>query len=112
MTDSTIERVLQLFNRQSGSQTSGAVSRDITSGGVSFQAVGKTSTSTGTATVTVQVSNDNTNWLTLGTISLTTSTSDTTDGFAATGDWAYYRATLATTGTYNSPAGINLYMAN
>lgn len=112
MSDSTIERVLQLFNRKSGSQTSDVVSRDITSGGVSFQAVGKTSTSTGTATVTVQVSNDNANWLTLGTISLTTSTTDSSDGFVASGDWAFFRATLATTGTYDSPAGINLYMAN
>lgn len=46
-----------------------------------------------TATVLVQVSNDNTNWITLGTISLSGTTS-ATDGFASEAPWAYYRGNV------------------
>ena len=52
-----------------------------------------------TATVTVSVSNDNTNWLTLGVITLSGTTS-ATDGFASNAPWAYVRAATGTpTGT-------------
>lgn len=43
------------------------------------------------ATVLIQVSNDETNWLTLGTITLSGTTS-ATDGFAADAAWVYRRA--------------------
>ena len=44
-----------------------------------------------TATADIQVSNDGTNWLTLATITLSGTTSDT-DGFSSAANWAYYRA--------------------
>lgn len=44
-----------------------------------------------TATVVTYVSNDNTNWLTLGTTSLSGTTS-TSDGFSWTAQWKYLRA--------------------
>ena len=43
------------------------------------------------ATVNVEVSNDNTNWLVLGTITLSGTTS-ASDGFAAGAPWPYTRA--------------------
>jgi hypothetical protein len=52
-----------------------------------------------TATVLIQCSNDGTNWLTLGTITLTGTTS-ATDGFASAAPWAFVRANVtARTGT-------------
>ena len=58
----------------------------------SFQAIGSTSASTGAATVLIQVSNDGTNFITLGTITLSLTTSPSSDGFAANINWQYYRA--------------------
>ncbi len=73
-----------------------------TSGGKSgrktFQAV-VSGSGTVTATVLVQVSNDGTNWLTLGTITLS-GTTTATDGFASEGSWMNYRGNVtALTGT-------------
>lgn len=48
-------------------------------------------TGTVTATVLIQVSNDGTNWITLGTITLSGTTS-ATDGFASSAPWAYVRS--------------------
>lgn len=74
----------------------------------SFQAVGSTSASTGAATVLIQVSNDGTNYITLATITLTLGTSATSDGFAVTNNWEYYRANLsAISGT---GATVSVYM--
>ncbi len=44
-----------------------------------------------TATVLIQVSNDASNWITLGTITLSGTTS-ATDGFASSAPWAYVRS--------------------
>lgn len=73
-----------------------------------FQLIGATTASTGTATVTVQVSNDKTNWLTLGTISLSLTTSTTSDGFASDAAWAFFRGNV--TSISGTGAAVSLYM--
>lgn len=70
------------------------------SGERSFQAV-VTGTGTVTATVKIECSNDPTTqgWATLGTITLS-GTTTSTDGFVSNGAWAYYRGNVtALTGT-------------
>ena len=74
----------------------------------SFQAVGNTSASTGAATVLIQVSNDGTNYITLGTITLTLGTAATSDGFAVTNNWEYYRANVSAISGTN--ATVTVYM--
>lgn len=74
----------------------------------SFQAVGNTSASTGAATVLIQVSNDGTNYITLGTITLTLGTAATSDGFAVTVNWEYYRANVSAISGTN--ATVTVYM--
>lgn len=60
-----------------------------------------------TATVVIEVSLDGSNWLTLGTITLSGTTS-ATDGFASSAPWAYVRSRVsAITGT---SATVNCYM--
>lgn len=61
---------------------------------MTFQASGATTNGAGAATIVIQVSNDGSNWLTLGTISLTLSTTSSSDGFAADAPWAYIRANI------------------
>jgi hypothetical protein len=48
-----------------------------------YQASGTTSSGSGSATVAVQCSNDGTNWDTLGTITLTLSTTTSSNSFAS-----------------------------
>lgn len=50
-------------------------------------------TGTVTATVNIEVSNDNTNYLTLGTITLSGTTS-ASDGFASQAVWTYVRGNV------------------
>lgn len=57
----------------------------------SFQLIGSTTSGTGAVSVDVQVSNNNVNWLLAGTISLTLSTTPTSDGFAVNTKWLYAR---------------------
>jgi hypothetical protein len=86
--------------------TTGAAVLDKIPGGT-FQA---TITGTGTVgvTVTVQASLDATNWVTLGTITLS-GTTTATDGFVSLGEWVAYRAiTASATGTI---ASINVLMS-
>ena len=59
-----------------------------------FQAWGTTTAGSGAASILIQVSNDGTRWLTLGTINLTLSTSETNDGFASAADWPYVRGNV------------------
>lgn len=78
----------------------GAAIQDITPGGA-FQA---TIIGTGaiSCTVTIQASLDATNWLTLGTIALSGTTS-ATDGFSSIASWSSYRAVVtAATGIISS----------
>ena len=82
--------------------TTGTAVLDKIPGGT-FQA---TITGTGalTATVNVQASLDATNWITLGTITLS-GTTTATDGFVNLGEWVAYRAvTSGVTGTVSSIA--------
>lgn len=58
----------------------------------SFQAVGVMSASTGTANVVIEVSNDGTNYVTLGTINLTLTTSPSSDAFFTYTTYEFYRA--------------------
>lgn len=58
----------------------------------SFQAVGVMSASTGTASVVIEVSNDGVNFVTLGTIDLTLTTSPSSDAFFAYTTYDFYRA--------------------
>lgn len=65
---------------------------------ITFHARGKTSAGSGSATVLIEVSNDqgaSKTWHTLGTISLTLSTSYSADGFASNAPWKYYRARIS-----------------
>lgn len=59
-----------------------------------FQASGATTAGAGAVTVKVQVSNDNANWLDLGTISLTLSTGESSDGFASEASWGFVRGNV------------------
>lgn len=52
-----------------------------------------TGTGAVSATVKVQVSNDDSNWIDLGTITLSGTTSDT-DGFSSDAPWAYRRGNV------------------
>lgn len=80
--------------------STGSLVRDMVPGGA-FQA---TITGTGTVScvVTIQVSLDTVNWMTLGTISLS-GTTTASEGFTSHGSWYAYRAvTTAVTGTVSS----------
>ena len=59
----------------------------------SYQGV-VTGTGSVSATIVVEVSNDQTNWLTLGTITLS-GTTTATDGFSSAVPWAYTRGHLS-----------------
>ena len=61
----------------------------------SFQAIGTMSTGTGSSTIKIEVSNDGVNFITLGTIGLTLSTTAATDGFACSVTWAFVRANIS-----------------
>ncbi len=63
-----------------------------------YQVMGLTTGGAGAATVVVQVSNKNhpdvatdLDWMTLGTVTLTLSTTQTSDGFASNASWRYTR---------------------
>jgi hypothetical protein len=73
-----------------------------------FQASGLTTAGAGAATVKVQVSNDNTNWIDLGTISLTLSTSESSDGFVADAPWQFARGNV--TAISGTGASATLYV--
>lgn len=80
----------------------------------SFQAYGTTSAGAGAATILIQVSDvpvpveaTDVDWITLGTITLTLGTTQTTDGFAKDAPWRHYRAKVsAISGT---DASVNVY---
>lgn len=61
---------------------------------ITFQGYGTTTAGAGAATIKIQVSNNGTDWLDLGTISLTLSTTSSSDGFAAEAPWQYARANV------------------
>jgi hypothetical protein len=59
-----------------------------------FQGYGSVSASTGSATIKIQASNDGSNWLDLGTISLSLTTTASSDGFASDAPWKHVRANV------------------
>ena len=61
---------------------------------VSFHVSGKTTAGAGAATVKIQVSNDGLVWLDLATVTLTLSTTATSDGFATQAPWVFTRANV------------------
>jgi hypothetical protein len=66
---------------------------------ISFQASGLVTASTGSATVVIEASNEGDapleNWLAVGTITLSLTTSRSSDGFAATNAFNSYRARVS-----------------
>jgi hypothetical protein len=91
--------------KATGNQTGTAIS-DLKSGGA-FQA---TITGTGTVGTTVQIqcSLDAANWINLGSIVLS-GTTTATDGFNSIGQWAWYRA--VTTGSSGTITSIRVNMS-
>lgn len=77
-------------------------------GNRTFQADGTTSSGTGSATIKVQASNDNSNWIDLGTITLSLSTTSATDGFTSDAPWAFVRGNV--TAISGTGASVNLVM--
>lgn len=75
-----------------------------------FQADGTTSSGAGAATIVVEVSNNGSNWLTAGTITLTLSTTSSSDGFALDAPWVWVRGRVSaisgTGASVNLRAGI------
>jgi hypothetical protein len=59
-----------------------------------FQATGLTGSGAGSTSVDIEVSNDGVTYIVMGTISLTLSTTETTDGFASDATWRYVRANI------------------
>lgn len=64
-----------------------------------FQARGKTTAGAGAATIIIEASDfDNPgtgDWVTLGTITLTLSATNSSDGFTSDGPWKYVRARIS-----------------
>ena len=58
--------------------------------------------------VDIEVSNDQTNWITMGTISVTTD--GTTDGFTANASWKYVRSNCTTITETGSTPNITVTM--
>lgn len=76
--------------------------------GLSFHATGVVGASTGTAVINIECSNDNTNWMTLGAMTLSMTTSVISDGFDSVSGFGYYRAKVTTlTGT----ATVSVYVS-
>ena len=60
-----------------------------------FELVGQTSAGAGAASVDVEVSNDGVNWINLANISLTLSTTTSSDGTASSAAWRFVRGNVA-----------------
>ena len=71
-----------------------------------FQARGQTTAGAGAATILVEVSNDNSQWANLGTITLTLSTTTSTDGFASDAAWRYVRARISAISGTNAAVSV------
>lgn len=98
--------ITQLLNNATAGVTGNAAS--ISADKATFQVTGKTTSGTGAASFTIQCSNDKVNWLTLGALSLTLGTAETSEGFTSDAPWGYFRARLdSISGT---GASVNAYM--
>ena len=93
-----------------GNITGNPVSSAAFWGNRTFQAV-ITGTGALTGTILIQCSNDNVNFITLGTITLS-GTTTASDGFASSGEWAFHRAYIAQNGITGTGAVVNVTMAS
>lgn len=59
-----------------------------------IQVSGKTTAGAGAVAVDIQVSNNGRVWLTLATVTLTLSTTESTDGFVSDAPWCFVRANV------------------
>lgn len=102
-------RQIASYTLLSGATATGAGS---TAQGVAYdktyQASGTTSSGSGSATVAVQCSNDGANWDTLGTITLTLSTTASSNSFKSTD--RCYRLRGNVTAISGTGAAVSLYM--
>ena len=74
------------------------------------QVIGSTSSGTGSATIAIEGSLDGTNYLCLGTITLSLTTTDSNDGFVVDGPWLFTRADL--TAISGTGASVTCYLAD
>ena len=99
--DTLVTPTVAVVNRDANAVTTLLNAVTATGAGASVQSRSKNRTFQATvagtgavsATVKVQVSNDNVNWIDLGTITLSGTTS-ATDGFASNAPWAYVRGNV------------------
>lgn len=104
-----MSRVPEIVTLLHGATATGAGSTARKSASLSTsQAKGATTASTGAASIAVQVSNNGANWLTLGTISLSLSTSESSDGFSSDAPWAFVRGNV--TSISGTDAAVSLLM--
>lgn len=75
-----------------------------------YQANGTTTNGAGAATIQVQGSNDGTSWDTIGTISLTLSTTNASDSFSSDDRYAVVRGNV--TAISGTGASVNLTMGH
>jgi hypothetical protein len=80
---------VQLLKNATTVSSGNAITAD---GGASYQAT-VSGTGAVSATIVINVSNDNANWITMGTITLS-GTTTATDGFTSTAPWAYIQAAI------------------
>lgn len=73
-----------------------------------FQGLGTTSSGTGSATIKVQVSNNDTDWIDLGTITLSLTTTSSSDGFTSEAPWRHVRGNV--TAISGTGASVTLLM--
>lgn len=71
-----------------------------------WQARGIVSASTGAATILIEVSDNNVDWITMGTISLTLSTTMATDGFTSGAPWPFVRANITSLSGTNATVDV------
>lgn len=72
------------------------------------QVVGTTTAGAGAAAVNIEVSNDGSNWLVAGTVTLTLSTTSTSDGFVIDAAWLFVRANV--TSISGTGAAVSAYL--
>ncbi len=73
-----------------------------------FQAVGATTAGAGAATIVISGSNDGVNFITIGTITLTLSSSESSDGFASDAAWKFVNANV--TAISGTNAAVTVYL--
>lgn len=75
---------------------------------ITLQADGRTTSGSGSAAVNVEVSNNRVNWLTLGTITLTLSSTSSSDGFVAYAPWKFIRGNVTSISGTGASVSLNI----